>query len=307
MDNATENRELDLVDIIKIFWGWIVKFIFSPIVFLLRFSLKNWKQLMCFVILGIAASVCYWLILPKYQTIAIYENNVGISGDYITRINLEKTTSIENISANMNISIDVAKNLQIKPHYIYFKDSTLNDYYIDFKDKKTSKYIDGSRFCVEFISKDKSYLQNIELSILNMFCNNTFYNSKNQQRLGELQSQVEFAVSESSILDSLRSVKFKETGNVEAFKLSNKGFLTTSDPMSYSKELMRLNEIKTASESKLNYNRDVLRLSFVAHPDKPKNFIIKTIVPFTFSAIVLGLLVLLCLRFKSEIKDFINK
>ena len=212
--------------------------------------------------------ICYWLIYPRYQTIVVYENNVGYSGDYVTKLLLERESSFENISAEMNIPMEVVSHLKIKPHYIYYNDTTLSSYHIDIKDKylydNKGKKFDNNMFCVEFVSYDKSYLQDIEYSVLNLFCKDKFYVDKNGQRLEELKAKVDFAVGESSVLDSLRSVKYKETGNIEAFKLSDKGFLTTSDPMSYSKELMRLNDIKTASESQLNYNKDVLRIAFVS-------------------------------------------
>ncbi len=311
MENNNDRNELDLLDIIKICWGWFLQFVFNPAAYLLRFIIKSWKQLACFAILGVVASIGYWRLFPNYQTIAVYECHVGNSSDYIIRLNMENIASLENKVKDFNVPENVISQVKIFPHYIYYYDTISYDIHVDMDDaylaNRNNKVFDGNRFCVEFVSWDEASLQNIELSVLNMFCKNEYDISKNEQRLSKLQSQVDFAISESNVLDSLRSANFKMSSGIDVLKLSEEGVLSSSNIMSYSKELMKLHNMKVYSDNQLKYNNDIMHLVHVSHPDNPKNFFLLTIKQFTCIALFFGFLILLCWHFRGNIKSFLKK
>ena len=75
----TENtqKELDLIDLIKICWGWFVSYIWKPFLTLFRFAIRKWWVVLLSALVGFGISYAISTFLPRYVGTIIYENNVA--------------------------------------------------------------------------------------------------------------------------------------------------------------------------------------------------------------------------------------
>ena len=61
MENKNQEKELDLLDLIAIFWNFLKSYFFKPLAALLKIAFKRWYVLLGAVLLGLVVSV----VVPK--------------------------------------------------------------------------------------------------------------------------------------------------------------------------------------------------------------------------------------------------
>ncbi|MCQ2335876.1 MAG: hypothetical protein MJ010_01690 [Paludibacteraceae bacterium] len=312
-----QKEEMDLIDIIKCIWGWFVSFIWNPIIFIIRYCLKKWWQCGLFILVGIMASICYWLILPKYSVLVNYTNCIGVSMDYINDIKLVAKGSDKSVARDMRLPIETVKNIKmIKPHAIYFADSTHTYCFTDYKDTvKVGHYdLNMSSFCVEFVVKDLQTIHELETSIVNLFSDHKQLLRANEQRFEQYKTIIEFATEEINALDSLRYLEYNYKNNKgikKSFEINKEGSLiatTTTNPIEYTQQIINLKRMVQQSEEGWKYNSEIVKTAGPARfIDKPINHFVKTIIPFSICFLCLGVIVMLCVDYRKKIIDFINK
>lgn len=311
-----QKEEMDLIDVIKCIWGWFISFIWNPIVFIIKYCLKKWRQCGLLILVGIVASICYWLILPKYSVFVNYNNCIGVSMDYINDIKFVARGSKESIAKNMLLSIETVKKIKkIKPHAIYFADSTHTYCFTDYKDTvKVGRFdVNMSSFCIEFVVKDLQTIPELEASIVNLFSGHKQLLRANEQRFEQYRSIIEFASEEIKALDSLRYLEYNYKTNKEikkSFEIDKEGSLiatTTTNPIEYTQQIINLKRMVQQSEEGWKYNSEIVKTAGPARfIDKPINHFTKTIVPFSLGFLCLGVIVMLCVDYRKKINNFIN-
>lgn len=309
MEKTDSQTELDLIDLIKICWRWFVSYVWYPILFLLRFAIVKWWVLILGIVLGALVSVTLWLEFPVYQGSLILVNNVSDSSDFINNLKIFNLTSHQNKADATGIPLEVVdKIMSIKPHFICYSDSLRTNYYIDYGDSVTIKERVplSNKFCIEIKARDSSVFQYVDSGFVNYFNNSQYYKKLNDQRIAELNAQIEMAQTESHRLDSIMNKR----GDEVLFGLSGSGNMMSSmvKPAEIVNEKLHLGNIILSSRQTLNHFSDIVTISSGTQTEPiPKNFFLFTIKKYVVLSVILCYVVALLIVYRAEIKNFICK
>ncbi len=309
MENTKTEKELDLIDLIKIFWNWFKKRICIPLLFLFTFCIKKWQVGVIGVALGVAVSILFWQLFPVYQGSMILVNNIADSSDFINNIKCFALTDPQYKSEALGIPVEeIIKIRKIKPHYLCYTDSLMTDYIIDFADDTTKTKVIPlqNKFCIEVEAKDKSVFPLISDGIIKYLSGNSYYQRINNQRLAELKANIKIAETESTRLDSIMDKK----GNDVLLGFSSAGNMMTSmvKPSEIVNEKLRLGNMILGASNVLTYQNEIVYISSSMQVyDQPKNFVLKTLPKTTILSILLCYAIALLIVYRENIKQFINK
>lgn len=305
METENTQRELDLIDLIKICWGWFVKFICKPCFFLFKFAIKKWWVILISAIVGFAISYCISTYNPKYLGNVIYENNVGSSSDYVNSIRLLSRTTPEYMSEVLGIPIEEAIDIiGIAPHAIYYRDTLQTSYFVDMNDDASMEYVaHQNRFAIEIKAYSKNAFEHLQDGFIRYYSNNPFFSKQMESRIKELDSSSKLAKDEAEKLDGLR-VKGSSSKGV---MLSGGDLQPLMDPAAISREVVRLNELSVSTTNALEYNTDVVTVVSPLMVNKlPENFFVFTYKKWIAICVVVGLLLALCLSYRKKVYEVIN-
>ena len=136
MENKNQEKELDLLDLLAIFWNFLKSYFFKPLCLVIKICFKRWYVLFAAVLLGIVMSIVVpKFIITKYNAEIILKNNVTISTSYIKEIEGLSEMNRGRLATILQLDNETLKSLvQLRPHRVISIDSTLINYTVDKED-----------------------------------------------------------------------------------------------------------------------------------------------------------------------------
>lgn len=305
METENTERELDLIDLIKICWGWFVSYICKPLLFLARFAIKKWWVILLSAIVGFAISYCISTFSPRYTGYVIYENNVGHSSDFINAIRPLAHTSPKYMASALDISENEAVNiLTIAPHALYYKDTLRTSFYVDINDDAPKESIAlSNRFAIEVMTDDIMAFSHLQEGFVKYYSMNSFFSKKAESKAKTLDSNSKLARGEAEKLDELR-VKGGSSGGVV---LSGRDVYSMVDPAAISREVVRLNELSVNQANALEYDSSVITVvSPLMIDSRPVNWFLFTYKKWMVVCVVIGVVLAFIITYRKNIKNLIN-
>ena len=310
-----ENKELDLLDIIKICWNLLVKYIFTPIALIIKLGFKRWYILLVAVILGISLSVIMpCVFVKKNKSEIIIKNNVGGNPVIIKEIEVLASLNRDRLSELIEIDKETLKNLvAIKPHKIISKDSTFATYKVDSKDsfgEYSEEYkVNPNLFALEVLSKDTSYLSVFTDAVLKYINEKSSFATINERRLSVMRSELKTFKDEVKVLDSLRYISYftNEANKVvlgtsgETFSINDKNQWIQNDLMLLKSKVINLEQILK------NDTLAVEQVTTLSISDIYENHPLKTAPKYAIVFFLLSYVMVICLEYKKNILDWIKK
>ena len=310
-----ENKELDLLDLIKICWNILVKYIFKPIALIIKLGFKRWYILLVAVILGISLSVIMpFVFVKKNKSEIILKNNVGGNPVIIKEIEVLASLNRDRLSELIEIDKETLKNLvEIKPHKIISKDSTFATYKVDSKDsygEYSEEYkVNPNLFALEVLSKDTSYLSVFTDAVLKYINEKSSFATINERRLSVMRSELKTFKDEVKVLDSLRYISyFTNEANKVVLGTSGETFSINDKNQWIQKDLMLLkSKVINLEQTLKNDTLAVEQVTTLSISDIYENHPQKTAPKYAIVFFLLSYVMVICLEYKKNILDWIKK
>ena len=310
-----ENKELDLLDLIKICWNILVKYIFKPIAVIIKLGFKRWYILLVAVILGISLSVIMpCVFVKKNKSEIILKNNVGGTPVIIKEIEVLASLNRDRLSELIEIDKETLKNLvEIKPHKIISKDSTFATYKVDSKDsygEYSEEYkVNPNLFALEVLSKDTSYLSVFTDAVLKYINEKSSFATINERRLSVMRSELKTFKDEVKVLDSLRYISyFTNEANKVVLGTSGETFSINDKNQWIQKDLMLLkSKVINLEQTLKNDTLAVEQVTTLSISDIYENHPQKTAPKYAIVFFLLSYVMVICLEYKKNILDWIKK
>lgn len=310
-----ENKELDLLDLIKICWNILVKYIFKPIALIIKLGFKRWYILLVAVILGISLSVIMpCVFVKKNKSEIILKNNVGGTPVIIKEIEVLASLNRDRLSELIEIDKETLKNLvEIKPHKIISKDSTFATYKVDSKDsygEYSEEYkVNPNLFALEVLSKDTSYLSVFTDAVLKYINEKSSFATINERRLSVMRSELKTFKDEVKVLDSLRYISyFTNEANKVVLGTSGETFSINDKNQWIQKDLMLLkSKVINLEQTLKNDSLAVEQVTTLSISDIYENHPQKTAPKYAIVFFLLSYVMVICLEYKKNILDWIKK
>lgn len=310
-----ENKELDLLDLIKICWNILVKYIFKPIALIIKLGFKRWYILLVAVILGISLSVIMpCVFVKKNKSEIILKNNVGGTPVIIKEIEVLASLNRDRLSELIEIDKETLKNLvEIKPHKIISKDSTFATYKVDSKDsygEYSEEYkVNPNLFALEVLSKDTSYLSVFTDAVLKYINEKSSFAIINERRLSVMRSELKTFKDEVKVLDSLRYISyFTNEANKVVLGTSGETFSINDKNQWIQKDLMLLkSKVINLEQTLKNDTLAVEQVTTLSISDIYENHPQKTAPKYAIVFFLLSYVMVICLEYKKNILDWIKK
>ncbi|MCQ2361125.1 MAG: hypothetical protein MJ009_06590 [Paludibacteraceae bacterium] len=310
MENENASKELDLIDIIKIVWGWFLRFVWEPAVFVFKFVLRRWwiAVLALFAGFGIAFYVSEYF--PEYTGTIVYRNNVCESSEFVADVRLMTRTSPDSKVPALGISInDAVKIKAIWAHQLCYTDSDRSSFAIDLADNLAAHGCASvpNLFAVEFIVFDKSVVDTIQSALLSYFNNSEYYSKQNKLRFESGKSSLSVLERECLKLDSVRNSLDGRSLVSEGSVVNGMVTSTVLNPSVMSSEIIRLNNDKTFLENEMKFNSNVVDVvSPVKVNSEPSNFFLVTWKSYVMVCLVLFYALALIIVYRKNISSFIK-
>ena len=307
------NKEYDLLDLIKWCWSVFVQYVWRPLVFLCRFGLKKWYFLLAAALFGVLLSVLLPLcIIKKYSGTMLVQAHVGQSSDYVNLLSVlnEEDRLLMSQKLNMPVS-DLTSLVRILPHYVYPMDSLGVGYDINFDDEDGfSKYpVLRSVFCVEVEAYDSLFLRNISQSIINYLQNDDYVKTSNEIRLHNVHNNIAVLKNELVMLDSLRKIEYLEKSRKSiAVPNSQTGVMMQQQTRLMHDDIIGLSARLSSFENILVYNKEPLKvITPMSIGALPLNHWTKKFIKYALICVALTYVGLLVWNFRKEIIHFANE
>lgn len=310
-----KEKELDLLDLIKICWNILVKYIFKPIALIIKLGFKRWYILLVAVILGISLSVIMpCVFVKKNKSEIILKNNVGGTPVIIKEIEVLASLNRDRLSELIEIDKETLKNLvEIKPHKIISKDSTFATYKVDSKDsygEYSEEYkVNPNLFALEVLSKDTSYLSVFTDAVLKYINEKSSFATINERRLSVMRSELKTFKDEVKVLDSLRYISyFTNEANKVVLGTSGETFSINDKNQWIQKDLMLLkSKVINLEQTLKNDTLAVEQVTTLSISDIYENHPQKTAPKYAIVFFLLSYVMVICLEYKKNILDWIKK
>ena len=315
------SKEVNLLQLIAIVFDWL-KQIGSRIINLLGriLQLSFRRKITLIIAIGICVAVGQYMTrksvrIYKAEAMAMIYGSDAQTLKEVSR-QLENSLSSNNLislATKLSLPDSVANNIaEISSFYVidFMKDSVAD--VIDFENNHslTDTMNVKMRDRLYFRLKTKSIAQvpQVQTALLNYFNNNKVLKSQFDTKKNELIQQVQLCDSESKRIDSLAKVSyFKENEKQLSFE-NNKLLLGEQRKQLFFGELLRLQEVKSAAQTKLsNYNQPIeLPASFVVDPT-PLNGRLKYGIYSILIGYVLGLLIAVFVENHKKLFSYLNR
>ena len=314
---ATENNnsdDLDLIELIRICWRACVKYICRPINFCIRFTLKHWWQTAIIIVVAFVLSVSYnmW-INPKYEMSIKFANKYLSSQYFIDATNsLFQSDNREYLASKLGISADSIDYLKkSQALYSLYGDSNHSFSYKD-KDNKfgTGEGNDSevaeyganiNEFYVDIVvARDKHLLDGIDSAIIDYLSKSSYLSTRISDQTRILQTQINEYATESQKLDSVRDILYFSPTTI----LSGGNEISTTNKQLLTDEIINVNTTLQELKNKISdykpveiVNPPIVKLQYNIVSDGIRHTVLLTL---------LGLVIMLCITYRKNIKDYIN-
>ena len=317
MENKNQERELDLLDLIKIFWGFLKSYVFIPLAVVVKVCIKRWYFFFLAVVLGVGLSI----VIPKFivkenKAEVIVKNNVAISPSYIKEIEGLSQMNRGRLANILQLDQEVLNDLiAIKPHRVISSDSTLVNYMVDTDDllnstKNTSKYkMHSKMFAIEVLAKDTASLSVFADAVIDYLNERSSFSILNERRLSTMRSELKTFKNEIEILDSLRYIQyFTSDANQVVLGSSGETFNIKDKNQWIQSDLMNLKSRAIALETQLNSDTlAVEKVTALMISDMYNNHPIKKSPKYCIIFFVLAFLGVMFCEFKKDITEWLKK
>lgn len=306
METENTQRELDLIDLIKICWGWFVSYIFKPCVFLLKFVFVRWWIGLIGIVLGVGLAVIISTFYPKYIGTIIFENNVGSSSDFVNDTRALSKSSPESISKLLNVPLDQAMDvLAVWPHLLFYRDTLRTSFYVDMGEVAP---IESSalqnKFCVEIKAQSLSAFNGLQEGLVAYYSSNEYFVKEAEANVNALRQSAQVAQEEVAKLDAVRDGSPSKKGVI----FSGDEMHPMYDPAEISRERIKLSEISVSTQNALKYNTAVVS---VVSPLKvmkvPINYFVFTAPKYTAAFVFLFYAIALVIVYRKKIFGFLKQ
>lgn len=306
--------DLDLIDLIRICWRAFVKYICRPINFCIRFTLRHWWQTALIIVVAFVLSVSYnmW-INPKYEMSMKLSNKYLTSQYFIDETNaLFQSDNREYLASKLGIpadSIDYVKKLQAS--YSLYGDSNHSFSYKD-KDNKfgtgeenDSEFAEYGANTNEFyvdvvVARNKHLLDGLDNALIAYLSQSNYLNTKISDQTRILQTQINEYSTESQKLDSVRDILYFSPTTI----LSGGNEISTTNKQLLTDEIINVNTTLQDLKNKISdykpveiVNPPIVKLQYNIVSDGIRHTVLFTL---------LGLVIMLCITYRKNIKDYIN-
>lgn len=309
-----KEKELDLLDLIKICWNLLVKYIFTPMAIVVKIGLKRWYILLIAIILGLLMSVIVPNVFFKEnKSEIIVKNNVGGNPGLIKEIEALAFMNRDRLSELIEIDKETLSNLvAIKPHKVISKDSTFATYKVDSYDtygEYSEEYkVNPNLFALEVLSKDTSYLSVFTDAVLKYINEKSSFATINERRLSVMRSELKTFKDEVKVLDSLRYISYftNEANKVvlgtsgETFSINDKNQWIQNDLMLLKSKVINL------EQTLKNDTLAVEQVTTLSISDIYENHPLKTAPKYAIVFFLLSYVMVICLEYKKNILDWIK-
>lgn len=315
MENKNQEKELDLLDLIAIFWNFLKSYFFKPLAALLKIAFKRWYVLLGAVLLGLVVSVVVpKCIIKKNKAEIILKNSVAISPSYIKEIEGLSEMNRSRLASILQLDEELLKNLvALKPHRVISSDSTLINYSVDVEDimtKDNSKYkIHPHMFALEVLASDTASLSIFADAVIDYLNERSSFSVLNERRLSVMRSELITFKNEIKILDSLRYIQYFTTdanqvvlgSSGETFNIKDKNQWIQSDLMSLKSRVIGL-ENKLSSDTLA-----VEKITALSISDIYNNHPLKTAPKYCVLLFVLAFISVVLYEYKGKIVEWLKK
>lgn len=315
MENKNQEKELDLLDLIAIFWNFLKSYFFKPLAALLKIAFKRWYVLLGAVLLGLVVSVVVpKCIIKKNKAEIILKNSVAISPSYIKEIEGLSEMNRSRLASILQLDEELLKNLvALKPHRVISSDSTLINYSVDVEDimtKDNSKYkIHPHMFALEVLASDTASLSIFADAVIDYLNERSSFSVLNERRLSVMRSELITFKNEIKILDSLRYIQYFTTdANQVVLGSSGETFNIKDRNQWIQSDLMNLKSRVIGLENKLSSDTlAVEKITALSISDIYNNHPLKTAPKYCVLLFVLALISVVLYEYKGKIVEWLKK
>ena len=318
MSVEQENKELDLIDILKVFGNWIGKgfqSIGSFFVWVLKFSIKNWSILVVSVAIGVALS--FYFSQPKfskYDGVIVMENNLGSSAEFVTAIQ-SLASSLDPYAANalfstrFGISSELGqKVLKLEPFYIYSNEKQGLYNVID----ENKQFVDlkpiQNKFAVLIKTNDRTAFALLKNALRTYFDTDVYFKAANNARMVSLYAQKLALTKEIEGLDSLKNLEyFGSNSKSKNLKMEGALLIGETNTQLYHTNILEMSDQLQEIKNEIMLRNNVLTVSSDFTIQPPHNGRVKYGLLFAAGFFVLGFLIALAVRYGKNVKAFVNK
>ena len=311
MENKNEYDLLDLVN-----WGFQLfkKYIWSSILFLIRFGLKKWYFLLLAAFVGFGFSV--WV--PKfYKTVysgqMIIMARVCQSSDYVNLLQAISRESAPVIMSRMDVPVTAMRAYRgILPHYVYPMDTLRTGYIVDKTNQKlnSDKSLLPNVFAVEVRSIDSSTIRLWGDAIVKYFNNHPYIQNANNMRIAELKNNITILQDEIVMLDSLREIEYLENSrrSISVKDKSGRDMLVREQPRLLHNDVLDLHNRIMHMQNALTYLSEPIEvISPMSLNATPLTHWSRTYKKYIMLSVTLMYGLLLAWHFRKEIVRFVKQ
>lgn len=311
-----QKKEYDLLDLIR--WGvkMFNKYVYSPIIFLLRFGIRRWYFMILAVVVGLAMAVYIpQFFYPIYSGSMLVKVRVGQSSDYINALQSLSEESPSMIMKKMNLPVEAMSSYRgMLPYYVFPTDTLNTGYVIDRERqliKKEGTAVVSDVFGVEVRSKDSSTIRLWGDAIVNYFTNNPYVHKENQMRLSGLRHNINVIQDEIAKLDSLRNIEYFENSR-KSIPVNDQptamAMLFRKQPHLIYKDIIELNEKMLGYQNVLDYSSEPIEvISPMSLNATSLTDWRLTYKKYVFMSVLITYCLLLMCTYRKEIIAFIKK
>lgn len=315
MENKNQEKELDLLDLIKICFGFFKDYILKPLAVLVKIAFKRWYILFAAVLIGVVVSV----VVPKYiikenKAELILKNNVSISSSYIKEVEVLSSMNRARLANLLQVEPEVLENLvALKPHMVISSDSSLINYMVDEQDimkADNSKYrVHPSMFSIEILSKDTASLPIFAEAVIDYINERSSFSDLNTRRITTMRNELRTFKNEIQILDSLRYIQyFTNDANQVVLGTSGETFNIKDKNQWIQSDLMNLKSRVIGLETKLGSDTLAIdKVTTLSMSDVYNNHPFKTAPKYCIFLLVFSYILVLLYEFKGNIKEWLKK
>lgn len=214
-----QEKELDLLDVITYSFNFISKYVFIPLINIIKLGLRKWYILLSSLIVALLLSIVVpRYILKKNSSEIVIKTNVAVSTDYINELEAISKLEPEKLAKTLELDLELAEEIiDIRPHRILSYDTIYVNTFIDRNDVydklRADVIIHPKSFVLEVVAKDIEDLPIINDAIINYLNNTSTFASFNESRLLSLNKELKTYQKEIKVLDSIRSRKYFENNS----------------------------------------------------------------------------------------------
>lgn len=313
-----EKEELDLFEILRAFYKWILSmfsYLNTFVLWLCRFVFQNKMVMLAFVLLGIAFGF-YWSRPANRVFVAESEMKINVTDAYYINRLINSLNSYclnkdhKSLGYTLGLPIEQAVKIGAVKSYFYIDD--LNDGSPDRIDYTESLEADTSytkmpdRLHLQIITTDSTLIATIQDALVKYIENNEYIGNMNAIRIEQLEDRIFSIENEIFLLDSLRRLEyFKNDKSRIAF--DGTLMLAEKEKKLYHGDILALEKEKETQEWTRNVMFEPVKMTNNLSIVKVINRPLATIIKFSLIAFVWGLFISILYVNRKKIVDYLSR